>query len=367
MRSRQSGSTVRRGLVAVIAATGLVTGLAACGGSDAGSEPSAARTGDDFKGETLTVNTYGGSWKASWDKAVIEPFEKKYNAKVRQVELITGPMVANLRANKANPQVDVWTMAAQGAAQAASEGLSEPLDSARIPNLEDLRPEARHDGDLYADFISAAAAIGYNKDKVKTAPDSWSDLTDPKYKGRVIMPDNTSCCGYFYPLAMASLNGGGVDNMGPGWEALETLKPNVLTFSSAWDQLMSMLASGQADVGLISQDRGGSAAKSGAPIGLAFPKEATVMFTNGIGISKGTKHKELAEKFVDFALSAEAQTEHANNAILLPMNTKATVSPENQQYLPDEAAQETAIKINWDEWNKVQADWATQWDKIIGG
>jgi spermidine/putrescine-binding protein len=101
---RQGGRATGNWRVTALAV--LLLGLAA---GFVSATPAAAQ--DDFKGEELVVVNYGGTFGRFWTQFIIEPFEKRYNAKVSQVQSLTFDTLAKLRAQKDNPQIDVWLMA----------------------------------------------------------------------------------------------------------------------------------------------------------------------------------------------------------------------------------------------------------------
>ena len=179
-----------------------------------------------------------------------------------------------------------------------------------------------------------ALALTYNTEKVKTPPTSWDDLWKPEYKGHVVLPDINACCGHLLMLKLAAMNGGGIDKVDPGFKKLATLKPNVLTFWSSHDQMANMLNNGDAWIGVWASDRAGTQVLQGAPVGLAYPQDGTVLFGNGIGMVKGTKHKALAEKYVNFALDAAQQTNFHANAVLGPTNKNVKLPDNVQKLMP---------------------------------
>src|SRR5581483_1956143 len=112
----------------------------------------------------LTVIVYGGSFEAGWKKAVIEPFEAANpDIKVRIATGLTMETVAMMRAQKADPKIDVIMMDEVGAAQANGEGLYQPLDVKAIPNMAKLYPQFRTAGDPYTKFMYVAQVIAYDK------------------------------------------------------------------------------------------------------------------------------------------------------------------------------------------------------------
>src|SRR5256885_16176507 len=62
----------------------------------------------DAQSKTLVVTGYGGRWSEVMKKALVEPFEKKYDARVEIVTGITTEWVAKLMAaGPENPPFDV--------------------------------------------------------------------------------------------------------------------------------------------------------------------------------------------------------------------------------------------------------------------
>src|SRR5690606_24269277 len=113
--------------------------------------------------------------------------------------------------------------------------------------LTELLPQARNEGDPYAEFIFGSEVFAHNTDVLPTPPQSWEDLYKEEYAGRLLLPDLTnSTSGIVMLVHLAELNGGSVSEIEPAFEALERLRPNVLTYWSSQQQISSLLASGEA-------------------------------------------------------------------------------------------------------------------------
>lgn len=349
----------RRQMLKGAAAAGMGAGLASLGVGSA----SAQEAAKDFGGARLVANTYGGSFGDAWKKFVAEPFEQKFNARVTLVESLTGDTVAKVRASRNNPQMDVAMLGDSGAVLIAADGLYEPLTEAAIPNLKELLPLARNPGDPYAEFIFGSEVFAYNKDATANPPKSWADLYKEEYKGRLLVPDLTnSTSGIVFLVHLAELNGGSAANIDPAFEALERLRPNILTFWNSQQQISSLLSSGEAWAAVWTPDRAGALIKSGAPIDILYPEEGVKVFGNGIGIVKGTKVPELAAAYVNFVLSKEVQSAFCANALLTPTNAQAELPEEARHYVPDPASATTT------DWSVVVANlpqWVERWNKII--
>ena len=313
----------------------------------------------------LTVIVYGGSFEEGWRKAVIEPFEKANpDIKVKIATGLTMQTVALMRAQKDDVRVDVTMMDEIGAAQANAERLYHPLDAAKIPNIEKLYPQFRTKGDPYTKFMFVSQALVYNKDMVKEKPTSWMAMWDPRYKGKIASPDITTSHGAFFLLTAADMNGGGLKNVDPGFELLKKLKPSILTFYTQHAQLAQLFTQGDVVMASWTSDRGQAAIDGGAPLAWTIPKESAYIIDSTIGITKGTKKLEAAQKYVDFVLSAEAQELNARHTYLGPVNREVKLPPEVAQKLP--VADLDRLKIaDWDYVTTVRPQWTQRWNREI--
>jgi putative spermidine/putrescine transport system substrate-binding protein len=95
------------------------------------------------------------------------------------------------------------------------------------------------------------------------------------------------------------------------------------------------------------------------------PKEGAIYFTSHIGIALGSKNKDLAEKYIDTAISAEAQLMNAKEAFLGPANSKVKL----EGYLAENLAYgENLKKLVAPDWNKldqVRNEWTERWNREI--
>ncbi len=315
----------------------------------------------------LTVIVYGGSFEEGWRKSVIEPFEAANpDIKINIATGLTLQNVALMRAQKDDVQVDVLMMDEVGAAQANAEGLYQPLDPAKIPNLEKLYPQFRIDGDPYTKFMYVSQALVYNTDEIPEAPTSWKALWDPAYEGRVAIPDITTSHGSFFLLTAADMNGGSVKDVQPGFELIKELKPSIVTFYTQHAQLAQLFTQGDVWITSWTTDRSQAMIDNGAAIAWTIPEESAYIIDSTIGIAKGTKHLEAAEKYINFVLGEEAQAANAQYTYLAPVNSEVELTPEVAAKLPvGEGVLEKLKQADWDYVTTVRPDWARQWNREI--
>jgi len=308
----------------------------------------------------------GGTLEKVLRKSWVEPFEKKYNAKAIVTTGLTMENLAKLRAQKGNPQIDVVIFDPPGAIPAANEGLLEKLDPGRIPNLKDQYPFDIVKHGLFATQWLSNQVLAYNKNFIKEPPKSWADLWKPEYKGKVLLPDISTSHGVnFVSIVSKMQTGTDLYNTEAAFAKLKTLRPNLLTFYTSHDQVAQLLNSGEAWLVPWCSDRALTQVAAKAPVGVTVPKEGAIYFTSHIGIALGSKNKDLAEKYIDTAISAEAQLMNAKEAFLGPANSKVKL----EGYLAENLAYgENLKKLVAPDWNKldqVRNEWTERWNREI--
>ena len=315
----------------------------------------------------LTVIVYGGSFEAGWKKAVIEPFEAANpDIKVRIATGLTMETVAMMRAQKGDPKIDVVMMDEVGAAQANGEGLYAPLDVTSIPNIAKLYPQFRIAGDPYTKFMYVAQVMAYDKNKVKTAPQSYEDMWKPEYKGKIAIPDINTTHGTMVLMMAARMNGGSVANIDPGFASIKKLKPSILTFWNQHAQVSQLFTQGDIVMTTWTSDRAQGLIDSGGNIGWTIPKESAYLIDSTIGIAKGSKNLVAAQKYINFVLSEKAQEANAKFTYLTPVNREAKLDPATAAKLPSgEATLKRLLTADWAAVTKDRPKWVDRWNREI--
>jgi putative spermidine/putrescine transport system substrate-binding protein len=320
----------------------------------------------DFKGQELVVQTLTGT-AGKFFRDIGKPFEQKYNAKLFHYEGLSSDTVAKMRANAGNQESDVWMVAENWATVLEKEGLLEPLTVEGVPALKTLIPAGRRKNDTFMLMSLAAMNITYNKNKISQAdlPKSWADLADPKYKGRLILPAANSTFALMLIEQLNKAGGGTVTNIDPGVAELKKISPNVMTYWTSFDQNFNLMNTGQAWIAVSSSDRTVDQALKGAPVSATYPEGGTIFIGNAVGISKGTKHKDLAEAYVNYLLSKEVQKQMADQIGQIPTVQEVDVAPAVQALLPQGDAMKNSKSPDWAEIAANQAQWIERYTKEI--
>jgi iron(III) transport system substrate-binding protein len=221
----------------------------------------------------------------------------------------TGPTMARVEAEKANPQADViWGVFNDYLTGAAKKGLLEPYAA---KESEKIAARFKHPENMWQGVTLLTVAFAVNQKKMaelKLAPPrTWNDLTDPKYKGHIVM-SNPSTSGTAYLLLASHAARLGEDKMWPYYDALDKNLSQVTKSGGAPGR---MAASGETPIGVALAYEVDVAKKQGAPIDIIYPSDGVAWTFEGNALVKGAKNPQNARRFLDWAVSPSAMTAYA--------------------------------------------------------
>lgn len=243
-----------------------------------------------------------------WCEGMKQEFEAEFGITVNYVRMSTGEALARLEAERENPQFDImWGGPIDTYIAGAQEGLFEQYES---PNADDLlNQELYRDADNYWSGIYVGS-LGFATNTEwlaanpgTAAPTSWADLLKPEFEGQILVA-HPSTSGTSY-TAMATI----LQIMGEeaGWEYLEQYANQVLQFTKSGAAPAKFVGAGEAAVGIVFSHDIVAQIEAGLPLMLSFPEEGTGYEIGGVAIVKGAQHEDAAQKWYDWALTAEAQ------------------------------------------------------------
>src|SRR5260370_7286454 len=123
-------------------------------------------------------------------------------------------------------------------------------------------------------MMFAGTIITYNTNLVKTPPTSWADLWKPSFKGKLAIPDISGTSGQQFLMAAARLNGGSVENIDPGFEAIKKLKPNIQMMYTQPDQIIPLFEPADIPPPVSSTDPTPPPPPHGVPLAAPHPSRA---------------------------------------------------------------------------------------------
>lgn len=318
---------------------------------------------------SITIAAYAGIFQDNYEPAVVEPF-RRANPGIKVTYFSMGnsaQALGQLRAQKANPQVDCVMMDVSVAKAASDEGLFEQVDAKSVPALADLSPRAFTPG-VHAPAVTFDnLVLLYSPERVKPAPTSWKVFWDPKYKDQIAINGVPDIVGLGF-LMMANKTFGGEDyrKLDKGFEAVANMAPNVLSWDPKPDAY-SFITNGTASLGVGWNARGQLySAQSGGKLAAVLPEEGALFQINVLGLVKGSKQPDAARAFMNHALGAEAQAAFTERMFYAPTNAKAKVS---EAALAKTAAspQRMAmmLPVDWLEVAKFRESVTEQWRRRV--
>ena len=254
--------------------------------------------------------------------------------------------------------------------RALREGIFIPYESPLIENVPDqfILDDTFHVTPVDYGYVNINYDISYLEENGLTPPSTLEDLTQPEWKGRLVVQNPaTSTPGLAFLIATVSYFG--EDDAYDYLDFWADLRKNDLAVKDGWSEAyytdFSMYGG---DRPLVLSYATSPAAElffsEGAytvpPTGNLLIDKATFLQIEGIGILKGTKNESLAKRFVDFVLDRAFQEDIPGRMFVYPVNSKAE-TPDFFQFaevptLPADISPDTidAKRDEWiDAWTKV--------------
>jgi iron(III) transport system substrate-binding protein len=286
------------------------------------------------------LNMYCSSPNTAWCQGMAVGFEKATGTKVAVVQKATGEMLAQIKAERANPKGDIWWAGpADSYLQAAEDGL---LEEYRSPNVGQLYDWAQRITDVSKNRVAGVyggiLALGYNTEigqkKKLPVPKCWKDLTQPAFKGEVML-GNPNSSGTAY-LMLASL----VQVMGEdeAFRYMVELNRNVASYARSGIGPMTAVTRGEVYVGSTVLHGVINEIVRGFPVLPVLPCEGVGYEVGSMAIVKGARNLDAARKFYDWALTADAQK--------IGLDVKEFAIPTNRGVpLPPQVPKLTDVKV----------------------
>lgn len=297
----------------------------------------------------------------------IAEYKKAFEADNADLEIVwvrdsTGIVTAKIIAEGDRPQADaIWGLAVTSIAAIKSQGLLIPYAPA---NLAAIRPSFRDKADPPS-WVGMEAWVGAICLNTKEAekhglkrPQSWFDLLDPSFKGRLVMPNPASSgTGYFHVSAWIQLFG-----EEKAWAFMDELHKNVAQYQHSGTKPCRDAASGEFAAGISYELAGASLITKGAPIDIVLPKEGSGWDMDTAAILKGTRKLEAAKRLMDFAASRKANELYARFVSQVAIEGVAVPIP---NYPPGIAQAMISNDLDWAAANRsrILAEWQRRYEK----
>lgn len=280
--------------------------LAACGGGGAGNANSAS------KGELRTF-----TYSDTVDSAILDPFKKEHpdldvrTATFESLDEAAAKLTSGF-------STDVIEVCLDEASPLLGKDLLAPLDTAKLTNWKDLSPTFR-DADgvtvngkvIMVPTTAGPHGIIYSSKAFPRGVDSYTALFDPANKGRVALDG-----GWVTALADTALAAGVTDPLAMTDAQVEQMKDKIRgaiadgqfrTIAESDSDMANLFKSGE----VVLADGGRGTAEeinaSGGEVTWVAPKEGTLSWICGLGISAKAANPDAAYAFINYYTSTPAQ------------------------------------------------------------
>jgi putative spermidine/putrescine transport system substrate-binding protein len=285
-------------------------------------------------GGRIVYATWGGSWEEAIRKAWFDPFTEQTGI---EVVTVTGPDYGKLRAmvEAGNTEWDVAEVNPDFQTIGRRENLLETLSPNLIPAEDATDPKILDDTSVPQ--VSWALVLTYNTNAFPTGehPKDWAEMWDvERFPGKRAF-DSTVNNGTLEAALLA--DGVAADQLYPidvprALESLSRLRDHIIWYDTGAQQVQYWKDE-QAVLGVGWDGRVIVAKEEGAPIDIEY-NQSFLTYTVMV-IPKGAPNKALAEQFLAYSFTPEAQAAAAIAMPYGPLNKKAfdLIPPERAEVL----------------------------------
>jgi iron(III) transport system substrate-binding protein len=179
------------------------------------------------------------------------------------------------------------------------------LRAYKSANSKNIISTCKDEAGYWSGFYFWALLMEYNTDRLDKAdvPKSWSELNDPKWKGKVVVADpNKSASGLGFVKAMVKLE---------GWDWIEKLAKNDLLVQTSGPGVHQSVLKGERIVGAPVSSFHSKTREQDGPVAMAM-EEVLFVAPSVISVVTKSPNPEGAELFADYLLSKEVAERYLN-------------------------------------------------------
>ena len=352
--------------------------VAACGSSNDNNSSSSSVKGPDInaqgEGKLNVVD-----WEGYTDPSFVKPFEKATGCKVNSVYAGTSDEMFTKFRSGGGGQYDLASFSGDASLRAIKSGSVAQLDLTKLTGYKDLAPQLQSpdfntvDGKHYGiSFTWGANVLIYNADKIKQNLDSWNVLYDPKYKGKITVPDNPiqiadpalQLFGAKNPYAIDTAT---LDKVKAKLKQQRSLVRKYWVLATDFEQLFK---SGDATIGagwpLMTVDL----KKAGMNVKEVIPKEGVTGWSDSWMLSNKARHPICAYKYMNYITTPKVQAQVADVTGYSPPNLK-TCEVVGQQRCKDLHIRDTKYYDTIKYWETPTSptnyrQWTDAWAEVRG-
>ena len=303
---------------------------------------------------------------------LLDMFERQFEAvhpdvDVRWLDMGSQEVLDRLRAERANPQADVWF---GGPSTIFARGMRDSL-------LEPYRPSwaaatsrsGWGPGDHYFAAYETPAVIIYAREAVSAeeAPQDWDDLLDPQWRGKVLIRDplaSGTMRAVWGMIIERELRRTGDTAAGFAW--LRRLDANTKEYVLNGPILNQKLVRQEGLVSAWDLPDVLLNIRDGLQLAYVFPRSGSPVIPDAIGVVRGARHRELARQYVEFIGTVDAQLAAAREVARLPAR-RDLPADQVPAWVGEVRSRMRVADVDWAMLERRGAEWMQYWDRNVRG
>lgn len=270
----------------------------------------------------LEKELYLYNWEDYLSEKVIEDFEKKFGVKVH-LDTFDDSDFAFSQIQTQPDKYDLFVIEQDYVYLMRNLKLLSPLDHSQIPNLKNLKPQVKNppydpQNQYCVPYVAGYTGILINTKYVKDFDGTRKILFDEKYKGKIIMTNNST------EVLINALFALGKDPETASFEdwqeAKELAKKQKELVLGYFDPIKQteLMVNEEAWISYHYSSDVLVPIEKNPHLKFFAPKEGVLLWTDSWCIPKDAKHKRAAHAFLNFLLEPEVSAKNSQN-IKIPM------------------------------------------------
>ncbi len=252
------------------------------------------------------LNIY--NWDTYMDPAVLTSFEQEFGVTI-QYDIYASNEEMLERVTSSSVDYDIVVPTDYMVAIMRRQGLLSPLNRANIPNFDNLDPAfinpVYDPGNRYCiPYQWGTMGIGYNIRATGREIESWADLFDPAFAGRIAMlGDARLTMGVVLLYLGYSPNTTSAAEIAAARDFLLAHSDAIAAYAP--DTGQDMLAAGEVDLAFEWSGDVFQVMAEDPDLRYVIPREGSLIWTDNMCILAGAPHQALAETFINYVLRPE--------------------------------------------------------------
>jgi putative spermidine/putrescine transport system substrate-binding protein len=278
------------------------------------------------------------AWEGYTDKKWVTPFEQKTGCKVQAKYAGSSDEMVTLMRSGGGSQYDMVSASGDASLRLIYGGDLAPVNVKLVTAWKDFFPAFKSPPNNTVKGVHYGISLQfgpnvlmYNTKFVKPAPTSWSALYDPKYKGKITVPDNP------IQIADAALY---LSKAKPALGIRDPYELNKTQFAAAVALLKQqrplikkywvyasdeeqLFKAGDAVIGAAWPQAQSELLAAKVPVGSVIPKEGATSWLDTWMLSSKAKHPNCAYLWLNYISTPQVQAMQATSYPETPVNARA--------------------------------------------